>query len=162
MKKKKMFPCNVCESKFAVKGTLKSHLIRAHWNEKSFSCQKCNKNFTYLGAFKNHMDKCNIESKNDESQNIKSENVKHEKLQEPSKKAIISSENELDDIHKSESTIETKIGTTSILQPNSSENLDISVELPFNCKFCPEKFKDVQQIITHIKIHDHNKDPIKQ
>ena len=59
------------------------------------------------------------------------------------------------------STIETKIGTISILQPNSSENLDISIELPFNCKFCPEKFKDVQQIMTHVKIHDHNKD-IKQ
>ena len=48
---KKFFKCNICETKFTQKGSLKMHISSVHEGKKPFECQLCE----YTGSKKGHL-----------------------------------------------------------------------------------------------------------
>ena len=53
--KKKSFQCEICNSHFTTKGSLKPHISSVHEGKKLFRCEMCEKNFARRNNLTKHM-----------------------------------------------------------------------------------------------------------
>ena len=53
--REKHFECDMCQSKFKQRGSLKAHITSVHEGNKSFKCDMCDSKFSQKGKLRAHV-----------------------------------------------------------------------------------------------------------